>query len=420
MEKIKLSKIAQIDISGVDKKTKAGEKEVLLCNFTDVYYNWAITDDTTKDFMKASANNNQIEKFTIHKGDVAITKDSETRDDIGVATYIATDIEGIVLGYHCAIIRPNENVLLGSYLNVVLHSKYAQKYFEYNASGSGQRYTLTTDIIGDFPVPVPDIEYQKKIGELFSLIDRKIEINNLESKKQNDLMKELYNYWFVQFDFPDSDGKPYKSSGGTLVYDEELKTEIPEGWVKRSLSDISDMRCESVNPEMNVKYNHYSIPAFDDSIVPDIEDGVDIASSKYVVPDKSVLVSKLNPHFKRLWSVTKVLTNGICSTEFIPICSNRNEEGYLFYLLDSEAAYEYMVNRSSSSTGSRKRIQPEVLMQFSFSYPDNDDLCKKFSEMASDVIRLIEIKRNENETLRRYRDYLIPIIMDFESPCNSL
>lgn len=99
-KKFKLGDIADIIISSVDKKTNDGEREVSLCNFVDVYHNWAITKDITSDLMKATANDSEIERFRIKKGQVAFTKDSETRDDIGIPTYIADDFDNVLLGYH--------------------------------------------------------------------------------------------------------------------------------------------------------------------------------------------------------------------------------------------------------------------------------------------------------------------------------
>ena len=239
MRMIKLQDLAQIEISNVDKKTVVGEKSVRLCNFVDVYYNWAITEEMRPDLMEATAKESQIEKFTLHKGQVAITKDSETRDDIGVAAYIADDMPEVVLGYHCILITPNEEVINGKYLNVIFHSPYAQKYFEANASGSGQRYTLTNEIVGEFPIPVIEIEKQKQIGDLFSNIDRKIANNRVICADLESMAKLLYDYWFVQFDFPDKNGKPYKSSGGKMVWNEELKREIPEGWKITTIGNIT-------------------------------------------------------------------------------------------------------------------------------------------------------------------------------------
>ena len=85
----KMSEIATIAMSNVDKKTNEGETPVKLCNFVDVYRNWAITKDLIPSFMSATAKPQEVERFTLSKGQVALTKDSETRDDIGIATYIA-------------------------------------------------------------------------------------------------------------------------------------------------------------------------------------------------------------------------------------------------------------------------------------------------------------------------------------------
>lgn len=235
--KCKLSDVAKVEISSVDKKAKDGETPVRLCNFTDVYHNWAITSDMACSFMEASANSKEIEKFTIKKGQVAFTKDSETRDDIGIPTYIADDFEDVILGYHCALITPDETMLCGKYLNAFMHSAYIQKYFELNATGSGMRYTLSLDTLESMPLLLPPLEEQERIGEIFSAIDKKISINHAINQNLEALAKQLYDYWFVQFEFPNEEGKPYRSSGGLIVWNEKLKREIPEGWKVLPLFD---------------------------------------------------------------------------------------------------------------------------------------------------------------------------------------
>ena len=241
LKKYKLADIANIEISGVDKKTIEGETPVRLCNFVDVYYNWAITKEKAKSFMLASAKQTEIDKCSIGKGMVAITKDSETRDDIGIATYIANDFEDVLLGYHCALITPNPAIVDGKYLNAFMHTRYIQKYFENNASGSGQRYTLSNDTIGNIPVLLPSIEVQHTIGKVLSDIDRKIELNKQINDNLDAMAKQLYDYWFVQFDFPNEEGKPYKSSGGAMVWNDKLKREIPQGWSNGVLSDVANI-----------------------------------------------------------------------------------------------------------------------------------------------------------------------------------
>ena len=177
MGKYKLGEIATVEISGVDKKTKNGEEGIRLCNFVDVYYNWAITTAQHDSFMLATARPNEISRFQLKRGQVAITKDSETRYDIGIPTYIADDFDDIILGYHCALITPRKDVLDGKYLNALLNTDYAKNYFANNASGSGQRYALSVETLNSFPIPVISLQEQKRIGEIFSTIDKKIQLN---------------------------------------------------------------------------------------------------------------------------------------------------------------------------------------------------------------------------------------------------
>ena len=242
LKKYKLADIAKIEISGVDKKTIEGETPVRLCNFVDVYYNWAVTKEKAKAFMTASAKQTEIDKCSIGKGMVAITKDSETRDDIGIATYIADDFEDVLLGYHCALIIPNPAIVDGKYLNAFMHTRYIQKYFENNASGSGQRYTLSNDTISNIPVLLPSIEEQHTIGKLLADLDRKIELNKQINDNLEAMAKQLYDYWFVQFDFPNEEGKPYKSSGGAMVWNEKLKRKIPNGWTVETVGTYANCK----------------------------------------------------------------------------------------------------------------------------------------------------------------------------------
>ena len=193
---VKLGDIAEVLISNVDKKSKPNEKEIKLCNFVDVYKNYAITDRMTSSFMVATASNQSIEKFTIKKGYLAITKDSETRDDIGVGTYFADDFDNLLLGYHCALIKPNNKLVYSKYLNAFIQSNFVRKYYELNASGSGQRYTLTLESILSTPILLPDYDKQVLIGDMLSNTDHQIERNNLMVKKLQVLSQGIFNKFF--------------------------------------------------------------------------------------------------------------------------------------------------------------------------------------------------------------------------------
>lgn len=255
MKIYKLKELAKVEISGVDKKSIDGEQSVRLCNFVDVYHNWAITHDLYDEFMEATARPNEIERFKLKKGQVAFTKDSETRYDIGIPTYIAEDFDDVILGYHNALVTPDESRLNGKYLNALMHTDYAKKYWACNASGSGQRYALSVEALESFPIPLPSLEEQKRIGNIFSALDKKICLNKQINQNLEAMAKQLYDYWFVQFDFPNEGGKPYKSSGGEMEWNEKLKREIPKGWSCSLLSKIADIR-NGATPSTAVEDNY--------------------------------------------------------------------------------------------------------------------------------------------------------------------
>ena len=230
MKKIRLGEVADVRISGVDKKTAPGELPIRLCNYTDVYYNWTIRPTMHDGFMVASAKEDEITKFRLLAGQVVMTKDSETRDDIGHTAFVSSDFEDVILGYHCALISPQNGVLDGCYLNALFRTRHIADYLARNAGGSGQRYYLSESAIRDVPLCLPPYDAQLRIAGVLGSIDEKIELNRKKIAELEALAKTIYDYWFVQFDFPDKNGKPYKSSGGKMVWNEQLKREIPVGW----------------------------------------------------------------------------------------------------------------------------------------------------------------------------------------------
>ena len=129
---IRLKYISNVKLSNVDKKSVEGQQEVILCNYTDVYYNEYITDKIT--FMKATATEEQVENFAIKEGDVIITKDSETPDDIAVPAYVAMDFNCVICGYHLSHIRPDKHTN-GNYLFRSFQAQQFQSQFEMNANG---------------------------------------------------------------------------------------------------------------------------------------------------------------------------------------------------------------------------------------------------------------------------------------------
>lgn len=156
-----LRRLVTIRSSNVDKVMEEGEETVRLCNYVDVYYNNRISGDL--DFSAGSAKLHEIRKFALRAGDVVITKDSETPDDIAVPALIEPSAEGVVCGYHLAILRPNEPEVFGPYLFWSLMAKPTREAFG-NAAQGVTRFGLTLNGVGSVTIPLPDLDTQKAIA----------------------------------------------------------------------------------------------------------------------------------------------------------------------------------------------------------------------------------------------------------------
>lgn len=172
--------------SNVDKHSREHEPEVLLCNYTDVYYNERITSGLT--FMRATASEDQIERFTLRAGDTIITKDSETADDIAIAAYVPHDLPGVVCGYHLSMVRPR-GTTCGAFVKRLFDSMYAKARFEVAANGLTRvglgQYALDNV---EFPFPPPD--EQATIATFLDREAAKIDALVAEQQRLIELLKE--------------------------------------------------------------------------------------------------------------------------------------------------------------------------------------------------------------------------------------
>lgn len=157
----RLKRLATIRVSNVDKKTLDGEVPVRLVNYTDVYYGDRLTPDL--DLMRASASESQVSAFRLFPGDVVITKDSETPDDIGIAAYVDRTAANMVCGYHLAILRPLSYAVEGRYLYWSIVSGFAREQLSAGVTGV-TRYGLRLDVIGSAELPAPSLPEQRVIA----------------------------------------------------------------------------------------------------------------------------------------------------------------------------------------------------------------------------------------------------------------
>jgi type I restriction enzyme, S subunit len=162
----RLDAVADVLFSNVDKHTVEGESSVRLCNYVDVYKNEYIT--SALDFMEATAEEREIAKFQILKGDVLATKDSEEADDIAIPALVAEDLPGVICGYHLALIRPRSKRLTGEFLAWIHRSKQFRAQYEANAVGV-TRFGLSQYAFRSTLIPVPPLEEQSRINEYLLL-----------------------------------------------------------------------------------------------------------------------------------------------------------------------------------------------------------------------------------------------------------
>lgn len=183
----RLKHVTNITFSSVDKLSHEHEKPVLLSNYVDVYKNEQITSEL--EFMNATASDDEIERFTLRKNDVMITKDSESWNDIAVPAYVPNDLENVLCGYHLALIRPNSDEVDGKFLLRALQSKTIRYQFEVEATGI-TRYGIDQYAIGSTFFPTPPLPEQEAIA---AYLDRQTaKIDALIAKKQRllDLLAE--------------------------------------------------------------------------------------------------------------------------------------------------------------------------------------------------------------------------------------
>lgn len=190
----RLKDLSDIQNSNVDKKSYDDEIPVKLCNYVDVYKNEFV--DSSLNFMEATATKSEIKQFTIKKGDVFITKDSETCDDIAIPALATESLDNVLCGYHLARFRMKEKIFLGSYLFRLFQSKSYGFRFVISAKGI-TRVGLGQSAIADSLTPVPPLSEQKAIADYLdkktAQIDQIIQTLNTQIEKLKELRKTLIN-----------------------------------------------------------------------------------------------------------------------------------------------------------------------------------------------------------------------------------
>ena len=304
------------------------------------------------------------------------------------------------------------------WLYYYLQSSYAQQYIKRYLNGAVQKF-LPLKGLREFPVPQFNKELHNRIKILLN-IDQKIQINNQINQELEAMAKTLYDYWFVQFDFPDQNGKPYKSSGGKMVYNPELKREIPDGWGVEKLGELIEL-------ERGVTYAKSDIveKTTKDAIgvlratnitgnVMDLNDLVyltkDKINNKQIIKQNETLIvmssgSKEHLGKNAINYYEEVIGFGAFCSKIVP----KKYSAFINTFLQSSEFKGYLLKQSMGTN--INNLTNSDILDCRIILP-KEEILDKFENMVEKNIRLISNNYIQNKELTQLRDWLLPMLMN--------
>lgn len=275
------------------------------------------------------------------------------------------------------------------WLYYYLQSSYAQQYIKRYLNGAVQKF-LPLKGLREFPVPQFNKKLHNRIKILLN-IDKKIQINNQINQELEAMAKTLYDYWFVQFDFPDQNGKPYKSSGGKMVYHPELKREIPEGWGVEKLSHFLTIKNGKDHKHLqDGKFAVYGSGGIMRMVTDYLYSGESI-----LFPRKGTLNNVMYVN-KKFWTV---------DTMFYSEVNKNNSALYVFY-----SVKDIDFNKLNTGTGVPS-MTSSILYDLNIIVPE-ENILEKFNTIVKQNYETIKLNSIQNQELTQLRDWLLPMLMN--------
>jgi type I restriction enzyme S subunit len=235
---------------------------------------------------------------------------------------------------------------------------------------------------------IPPLPEQRAIAAVLGALDDKIELNRRMNRTLEAIAQAVFRHWFVE-------------------------NEEAEGWEVGKFSDISFIARDVINPAQfpSEVFNHYSIPAYDEKRFPISELGSQIKSSKFVVPNNCVLISKLNPEIPRIWLPFSLKGRSICSTEFlVNVPTGYFSPEYLYGLFHSQSFQDRFISMVTGTSGSHQRVKAEYLLDMDIELPP-ENLVKRYTETVKPLFQKVQQNILESRTLAVLRDALLPKLL---------
>lgn len=292
--------------------------------------------------------------------------------------------------------------------------KYKKEELISKAGGSIQK-NLYVSSLETLSLNHDCIEDQHRISSVLSAIDDKIELNNRINAELEAMAKTLYDYWFVQFDFPDANGKPYKTSGGKMVYNPTLKREIPEGWEDGNVLTIADLLGGGTPTKTKSEYWSGTIPFFTPS---DSNKNIFSLETEDYITQEGLKNSSTRLFEKNTIFITARGSVGRLVLNAVPMAMNQScyalrakggiSHTFLFFLV-KELIHHLEVKASGSVFNS---IVSNDIELTSLALPKDIKVIENFASIAEPIFSKIETLTRENKQLSSLRDWLLPMLMN--------
>ena len=355
------------------------------------------------------------DEFIMKRGDI-ITPLTEQAIGLLGSTAIIPEDNKYIQSQDVAKIICKESVLHPMYAFYLISSETVKRQLSVAAQQTKIRHT-SPDKIKDCVVWIPDLEEQKRIASILSALDNKIALNREINQNLEAMAKQLYDYWFVQFDFPDEEGKPYKSSGGAMVWNEKLHREIPCNWDVVSLSEYLNVysdKVSAINLDVNSKYAPIEVlprrkMSFNECA--SIENAV---SGLCRFGKKHILLSNRRVYFHK---VCIAAFDGVTRDTVIILSPvNKALLGYAYQIINDDVFIEYATRHSYGSE--QPVLSWESAKMFKTLKPSNQ-LDVIYSNRICSIIDSVIRNELEIAELTKQRDELLPLLMNGQVSVNS-
>lgn len=404
---IKLVDLAEIIPGFAFKSDDFGSEGELVIKIKDISPPFIDINNAERVNLK-NYNEGKLSKYIISKGDFVVAMTGATIGKVGKHT----SNEKCYINQRVAKIIPRKNVSKEFIYYSIQRNSFIAFILDRLDSSSAQG-NISAEGIGNFPLPNYTETTQIKIASVLSSLDSKIELNNRINAELEAMAKTIYDYWFVQFDFPDKNGKPYKSSGGKMVWNEELKREVPEGWQVKSLFEVCQVQYGFPFSTNYFNEEQVGVPVI--RIRDILENTISNYSTeseideKYLIKEGDLLIGMDGNFHINYWSVEGCYLN----QRVVKLTETNLPNIYLKYQVEPYIKLrEQSVSRTTVGHLSDKDLKAiRVLV------PSKETLSPIKKLYTNGLGKIIHNKK-ENQQLASLRDWLLPMLMNGQVKVN--